>query len=249
MPVTHIFFDLHGTIIDRQRNPHCYAAGLGKVMSARYGGAPDVWAAANQRILADWDSYYTDLDLCGDDGMADMWEGIYRTTRALFRLVRIAEPPHDELLALSRTLPGDATANGGNALYADSAQVLRRLRAAGYALGTASTSISTQVRGSLIAGGILDLFTLPLYGADLAERFCKDDLYYRSIAARANVVPERCLIVDDDATAVAAASDAGLQAAQIIRDGKRSGTTEQSIIHTLDALLGTDDQLQLPVKG
>jgi FMN phosphatase YigB (HAD superfamily) len=245
MSVTHLFFDLHGTIIDPQRNPHCYAAGLGKVMSARYGGASEMWAAANQRILADWDSYYTDLDLCGDDGIADMWEGSFRTTRALFRLTGTPKPPHDELLALSRTLPGDATANGGSALYADTAPVLRHLHAAGYAIGTASTSVSGQVRGSLVAGGILDLFTQPLYGADLAERFCKDDLYYRSIAARANVPPAQCLIVDDDAGAVAAARHAGLRAVQIVR----RGVLQQGIIRTLNALLGADEKLQLPVNG
>ncbi|MDX2137657.1 MAG: HAD hydrolase-like protein [Chloroflexota bacterium] len=249
MSITHIFFDLHGTIIDRQRNPLCYAAGLGKVMSGRYGGTPDIWAAANQRILADWDSYYTDLDLCGDDGIADMWEGIFRTTRAIFRLTGTPEPPHDELLALSRTLPGDATANGGSALYADTAPVLRRLHAAGYALGTASTSISGQVRGSLAAGGILDLFTLPLYGADLSERFCKDERYYRGIAARAHLPPAQCLIVDDDADAVAAARHAGLRALHIWRGEQNSDAVGQGIINTLDALLGSDGKLQPPVNG
>ncbi|MBE0689804.1 MAG: hypothetical protein IH587_06745 [Anaerolineae bacterium] len=134
MPISHIFFDLHGTIVNRERNPVHYASGLGAYMAERYGGSVEAWTQANQRIFADWDSYYTDLDLAADDGIAQMWEGEFRTTRALFRLTGTPEPSHDELLALAREHGERATERGGNALYPDAAPVISTLAAAGYVL-------------------------------------------------------------------------------------------------------------------
>ncbi|MCA9910766.1 MAG: hypothetical protein KC519_19050 [Anaerolineae bacterium] len=164
--IRHIFFDLHGTIVHRERNPFHYASGLGAFLAERYGGDARVWREANLRILADWDSYYTDLDLGADDSIAQMWEGEFRTTRALFRLTGTPEPAHEELLALTRERGEQATSRGGDALYPDAAPVIKALAAAGYALGTCSNALSGQVRGSLRAGAVA--------GRTLASTSCAD---------------------------------------------------------------------------
>ena len=62
MTITHIFFNLSGTLVDSARMPQCYAHHLGLEMAERFGGSADAWAQANFTILADWDSYFADLD-------------------------------------------------------------------------------------------------------------------------------------------------------------------------------------------
>ena len=216
MTITHIFFDLHGTLADGKKVHDCYSAGVGRVLSARYGTPAEAWTQANRAIVADWDSYFVDLDLEGDDGYADMWEGYFRTTRAMFRLTHTPEPSKAELLALTRELPGLAVA-GCDALYPDVRAVLKQLRDAGYVLGTASNAILDQVRTTLLGGGILDKFNGPLIAADVAEQWAKDEQYYRFAALRAGVVPEHCLVVDDQAVPLHGARTAGMCTAWIDR--------------------------------
>ena len=106
MSITHIFFDVHDVLVNRAPFGRCYGENLDRSCRRATVERRQRGGSANQRMVADWDSYYTDLDLSGSDGIADMWEGIFRTTRALFRLTGIPEPAHEELIALSRELPG-----------------------------------------------------------------------------------------------------------------------------------------------
>jgi FMN phosphatase YigB (HAD superfamily) len=220
MTITHIFFDLHGVLADGMKVHHCYSTGLGRILSKRYGGVPNAWAQANRAIVADWDSYFVDLDLEGDNGLADMWEGMYRTTRAMFRLVGVPEPHHTELLELSREVPGLAV-EGCDALYPEVRNVLKQLRAAGYILGGASNAILPQVRATLAGGGILDEFQGPIMGADVAGQWAKDENYYRLAASLAGVAPDQCLVVDDQLNPLQGARDASMCTAWI--DRKKSG--------------------------
>lgn len=216
--VTHIFFDLHGTLIDGVALHPCYSQAMGRILAARYGGDPLTWAQANSRVLHDWDSYYADLNLDGDEGLAHMWEGLYRTTRAMFRLTGIAEPPQAELSALSRELPGRVT-DGCDAFFPDAKPVVRALHTAGYVLGVTSHGIVGHTRGLLSGGGVRELFAGPLVGPDNAGRFTKDVTFFSVAARMAGVAPERCLVVDDNLYAVAAAKAAGMHTAQIRRRG------------------------------
>lgn len=231
MSISHVFFDLHGTIVDRERNPSHYARGLGDFMAERYGGPADDWAEANRRIFADFDSYYADLDLGGDDCIEQMWEGEFRTTRALFRLTGTPEPPHEALWALTRERGEQATSRGGNALYPDSKPAIEALAAAGYILGTCSNALSPQVRGSLWAGGVLDYFSAPLFGADLAGHFIKDATYFGAICARVGAQPSSCLIVEDHLGAIVGARKLGAMTVHICRGEQAAKLAARSPAH------------------
>ncbi|MCC6617150.1 MAG: HAD family phosphatase [Anaerolineae bacterium] len=245
MSISHVFFDLHGTIVDRERNPSHYARGLGEFMAERYGGAAEDWAEANRRIFADFDSYYTDLDLGADDCIEQMWEGEFRTTRALFRLTGTPEPSHEELWTLTRERGEQATSRGGDAFYPDSAPTIKALAAAGYALGTCSNALSGQVRGSLHAGGVLEYFTTPHFGGDLAGHFIKDELFFGAICRRVGVEPSSCLIVEDHLGALASARRLGAMAVHICRGAEAAKLAAKSPAHhaLIDSLAGLPDLL------
>jgi phosphoglycolate phosphatase-like HAD superfamily hydrolase len=224
--ISHIFFDMYGTLADSARMKPCYSAALGRIMAARFGCSPDAWAAANAQIVADWDSYYADLNLSGDHGIEDLWEGEYRVTRALFRLTATPEPEKSVITALSRELPGLASA-ACDALFPEVKAVLYELHERGLTLGIASHALETQARGVLEAGGVLDLFTGPIWGVDAAEQFEKDINFYRKLALTAHADPTTCLVVDDLVAPLWAAREAGMQTVHVRRgkvpaDGHRS---------------------------
>lgn len=214
--ISHVFFDLHGTLVDGAALHPCYSAALGRLMARRFGRTPDEWADANRRVLADWDSYYTDLDLTGDDGIEDMWEGLLRTTRAMFRLVDVPMPDRGTLRALSREIPGTVT-RYCNALYADARPVIERLCAAGYMLGVTSHALESQSNGLLRGGDVLRYFAAPVVGPDSVERFAKDEVFYAYAARRAGVDPSECLAVDDSLACLEGAQLAGFRILHIAR--------------------------------
>lgn len=216
MSITHVFFDLHGTLIDTVRLHPCYSMQLGQAMAERYGLTAEVWRDANRRIVADWDSYYADLDLGGDEGIADMWEGMLRTTRALFRLTGVAEPDMATLTALSRELPELATRRC-DALYPEVKGVIARLHQSGLILGVASHAITAHIRGVLTGGAVDAHFTGPLMGPDITGSYHKNHSFFSLACIKARAVPSRCLVVDDSASAIREAKAAGLQTAFIWR--------------------------------
>lgn len=236
MSITHIFFDLHGTLVDGARLRRCYNAGLGRVMAARCGLTPSVWQAAHERILADWDSYYTDLDLEGPNGIAAMWEGIYRTTRALFRLAGAPEPDQAELSALARTLPAEAV-SGCDAFYDDARPAISQLGAAGYILGIISHALADQAHSLVQSNGLTDHFQGPVIGPDSAGRFSKDGVMFAFAARQAGVTPDRCLLVDDSPQAVEDARAAGMRALHIKRHQDRDTPGADGVIASLRDVL------------
>lgn len=212
MTISHIFFDLHGTLVDSARLSACYAEQVGSVMAERFGGKAKAWAEANRLIAADWDSYFADLDFDSDDGLADLWEGQVRVTRALFRITGEREPDLPSLTALARELPYLA-ARGCNAFYPDSKMVLERLHQAGFILGIATHVISPLARGMLAGAGVPNLFAGPLLSPDVTECFRKDAAFYRA----ARIPVEYCLLVDDGLDGIQGAKAAGMGAIQVCR--------------------------------
>lgn len=229
--ISYIFFDLHGTLIDGAALHPCYSASLGQYMAQRFGRTPAEWADANRRVLADWDSYYADLDLTGDRGIEDMWEGLFRTTRAMFRLLDVIPPDRASLRALSRAIPGAVTREC-NALYADSRPVIERLCAAGIMLGVTSHALEEQSRGLLRGGDVLRYFAAPIIGPDNADRFNKDETFYRFAAHQAGIDPALCLTIDDSLQCLRGAQAAGFQVLHIAR--RPSAPTSPHITHMRD---------------
>lgn len=233
-----LYFDLSDTLLDRAAYAPKFAAALAETLVHECGGTPAVWRAAWARVLADWDSYYADLNLSGDEGIAAMWEGMFRTMRALFRLAGAAEPLKHTLTELARTLPGRA-ARRIDALYADAAPVLARL-APVCGLGVSAYFPADHTRGILEGGGALAYFDAPILTPETAERFERDSDYFLLAARRANAAPADCLLISADVRALAAAESAGLRVAPIDRTNTEGGTGVLSGVAALaDALIGS----------
>ena len=229
--LTHIFFDLHGTLIDTTVMGACYSAAYGRIMADRYGLDPMQWRDANRLIMADWDSYYADLNLDGENGIDDMWEGLYRTTRAMFRVVGQPEPPHEELRWLSRWIPGEVP-RACDAFYADAKPMIRRLYDAGYTLGITSHALVAQAAATLEGGGMREFFTGPIIGPDNAEQYRKDYLFYAFALRQAGADASVCMAVDDRSDALDEAKSMGMQTFNV----RRSGTHAEGLAGLADVM-------------
>jgi FMN phosphatase YigB (HAD superfamily) len=235
MAVTHIFFDLHGVLIDSKRMAQNYRRGLGQIMAVRYGQASEVWEEVHNRIAMDWDNYFADLNLSGDDAIRDLKEGWIRVTRALFRLAKVTEPDKDEIAALSQELPATAPACG-DALYEDAHIAVKQLHSQGYQLGVVTHALAGQAQAALKGANVLDCFIAPIVGMDTVEQFDKDHMYFIKTAHRAKVEPAHCLVVDTNEAALAGAKSAGMQFIRLSRDAAAS----DKVITNLKQLLLLD---------
>lgn len=210
MPITHIFFDLHGTMVNSKILGACYGRERARWLAEHYGGEFEVWLKAGQQITADWDAYHADLNFSGDDGMRDYYEAGFRIVRAQFRIAGVPEPSREEIHRLALDLPGIAPLPC-DALYPDVRPVVSTLAAEGYILGVATHSLANQAHATLIGGRVRDYFQGPLIGADTAEQFDKDEKYYALAVRLAGTSPESCLVVDDLPGAIEAAHQVGLK--------------------------------------
>jgi FMN phosphatase YigB (HAD superfamily) len=212
LPPLTLLFELRGVLADPTREQACAPLAQARYLAVHFGGAVEAWLTAGQRIEADWDSYYADLDLGGEQGYHDWLEGEFRTLRARFRLAGIAEPTTERLWSLTREIAQVGGA-GCNSLYAEVAPVVDQLRARGYRLGLASNWRLSRCEGLLEAGGLLAAFDGPRFTVDTVEQFLKDETFYRRLA----LPPAATLIVDADPRALDAARQVGFQTALVWR--------------------------------
>lgn len=176
--------------------------------------------------------------------MAHFWEGLYRTTRALFRLVGVPEPDHAELKELVKTVPAHAPRNC-DALYDDVRPVINSLHNSGYVLGIISHALVEQARATLQGGRIIHYFQGPIIGPDSIGRLCKDRVFLEYAARKAQIPPSQCLVVDDDPVVISSAGEAGMFTVQVCRH--TSIGVNQNTDHTCTELRGLLEYLRIKV--
>ncbi len=194
MSFTHVFFDLYGVLVDHTGAlPGQYRAALAGFMAARYGGDPKAWAAAYARVVADWDSYYADLDFNGDDSLTQVREGETRVLRALFRLTGQPCPPPEDMAQLV-DMYQYPVASRCDALYPDARAALQEMRALPLTLGLVTGVMRDRAMGLLAGAGVGAWFGGPLVTPEAAGYFGKDESYFR--LAFGSLPPERCVVVE-----------------------------------------------------
>jgi len=229
-----VYFGLHGVLIDSVRLREQYPKQVARVLAQTYGDLVD-WEAAYRQVALDWDSYYADLDLAGQNGVDHLWEGMFRTTRAIFRQAGMPEPPKSELTRLARSLPGRAS-SGCEAAYSDVRQTLASLRRRGIRLGAFAAMSSGQMRG-LLDGARIRSWFMPhaLLGIDTIERFHHDADYWQLATNRAHAPKEAILVVDMHTNVLGAAQSIGMRAVRINRVGD-ADSKDMASVRTLAGL-------------
>jgi len=233
-----VLFELHSTLIDSQRAGPQHWAAIVRLLARRHGGEADEWLAAYQTVRADWGSYWADLDIGGDEGLADFEEGNWRVIRALFRLTGRDYPPLDDLRWHVRELPALA-AREVSALRPDAEVCLRRLAAGGYALGVVTDALSAVARGLLEGASVAQWFGGPVVGIDDVGRGGRPVTAFQTAIVRAGASPQACLVADSG-PGVAGAKGAGAQVALIARRPVSDAVREQADVALPDLIALAD---------
>jgi len=210
--VTTILFELRGVLIDPLRERATSSLAQAQYLSTRFGTSVEAWLKAGQQIEGDWDSYYADLDLGGDEGYRDFLEGEFRILRARFRLTDTAEPSAEVIRSLADEL-AYAEASAARAWFPDIGATIEALHQAGHRLGIVTNRRTAYIRGLFTHCPYTGYFTEPFMGVDTVEQFVKDAMFYRKL----NLLAAQCLVVDRDSRSLDAAREAGFQTALLWR--------------------------------
>jgi len=160
--------------------------------------------------------------------MNEQFKGVERRAcmRILAELMRIAMT-EDEIIAYAdqknayyRTLLEDLTPAS---LMPKARHILNKCREKGYRTAVASASRNT--RDILRRTGIYDLFDTIVDGNDV-ERPKPDPACFQKAAARLGMNPQECIVLEDSASAIAAADKAGFYCI-----GIGESTLEHTIVH------------------
>lgn len=134
-----------------------------------------------------------------------------RRNADFFAELRRAHPqlPAGETLehALTETLIGLVRA--GCAPRPGIPDVLHRLRARGYRLALASSSVAPVIAATLDALGVRALFEATVCGADVPRGKPAPDIFLAT-AGRLGLAPRRCLVIEDSRNGMLAALAAGM---------------------------------------
>src|SRR5437016_6446180 len=204
----HVLLDLYGVLLDHGKMFRGYRERLAELLTARFGGDPDVWRRAHdeawvtyvQRVnAADWESR----------GYAEVVDDL--DARHLVEMsdrAGVRAPPTDTL-SVSRELEREAMARV-NARYPDARTAIERLRATGHRVYVATGGGATN-DAALRGAGLFDLidgiFTGHSQNAQKGQ-----SRYWQQIPHRLGVKPMDCVLVDDRLDYLEAAASVGIVA-------------------------------------
>ena len=142
---------LHGDIlIDRSVLSAALPDAWATVLQAGYGGERTAWNHAYQQVADDWESYWADLDLNGDDSVEQWREGRWRTVRAWFRLAGQPLPSEDQIPYFLDTLTKSA-GEYSNAWRAGATDALIALEE----MGLPATIVDPYAPAALVRGMLI----------------------------------------------------------------------------------------------
>jgi hypothetical protein len=187
-----------GVLLDHHALGKSMPAALARVMAARHDHDPSAWQNAYLKIVADWNSYWADLSLDGQDSLAQWREGRWRVIRALFRLMRLPEPPQDAIPIYLDEVPYEIGRHC-KAWKPNSVESLKVLASQGFRLG-----ILAPYQPAALIRGLLDEAQLGepscrAFGPDEIGQFGLEGVSWERIAEITGSDPSWCVYVSAEA--------------------------------------------------
>ncbi|GEM_PF-890396 len=185
-------------LLDHHALGETMPAALASVMAAHHGQDAGAWQDAYLKIVADWDSYWADLSLDGQDSLAQWREGRWRIIRALFRLMHMPEPPLDAIPLYLDEIPYEI-GQRCEGWKPRSVEALKELARQGFGL-----SILAAYQPAALIRGLLDQDQLgePVcraFGPDEIGQFGLEGISWDYIAGMTGSDPSCCVYIGAEA--------------------------------------------------
>ncbi|MBC7338293.1 MAG: HAD-IA family hydrolase [Firmicutes bacterium] len=204
-----LFLDDGDVISDNRRRAAQWQKLLGEFLPPVLGGSAATWGEANYLVISTYSGTYLEdlLVRAGGDFRAFRRLEQVEWMRRMCEYVGVPVPPEEQCLEVAErawrhVIPKLRPAFPG------AVEAIRRLRAMGYDLHTASGDLSDQLELYLAALGIRDCFGR-LYGPDLVGVLKTGPEFYQRVFADAGVPPVQAVVVDDKPQCVAWAQEVG----------------------------------------
>lgn len=217
-----LLFKCIGVLVDGRAMRQNYQNNMAQIMTKRYGKSPDIWLSADKQIVADWADYHADLNFSGEDGIADIHEGLFRVTCALFKITQVDEPSKSEITVLAQDLM--TVPYTQDIFFAGVLDVLERCQQAGYEIGIFSYFLQKQVSGMFQ--------NIPhikyIIGADTLNHYEHDANYFLKLSSHLKTSPNNVIVISNSAQINSAAIQTGMNTLLV---GQSSALLKQELKH------------------
>ena len=229
-----VFLDFDDTLSDAAGLHAQFVRCLGEILSDRFGGLPDRWAAAATDMLdwvaSDYARRFTANPLNGYClWLADVREG---SVHRIFESMGVAVP--GEAAQVGRDAQWFALQQC-DALFPGAAEAVDRLRIPGRQVHIASGHESDYLEAALLGAG-LAARTGRKFGADLVDCAKEGAPYYERVFAAVGACASRCVVVDDYPPAIAWAMEAGAGVIQAALPAARRFEPVPGVAHVMTDL-------------
>lgn len=191
-PFTLLFSD--EVLFDRQDLARQMPEATAPVMVSRFGGSTQGWAEAYRQVLADWESYWVDLNLDAEDSLDQWREGRWRVIRALFRLTGHPLPDEDDISLHLDTLPR-VIGRRCAAWLPGAVDGLRGLVDEGVRVGLIVPSLAAPLIWGMVDAAGLDTILSTVIGPDELGQVGLSGLRWERLESLAKAEPGYCLLV------------------------------------------------------
>ncbi|MEP6694014.1 MAG: HAD-IA family hydrolase [Chloroflexota bacterium] len=211
-PIEVLFVDKGGVLIDNADLSPQWRRFIGEFLSARLGGAPQAWGAAN---MPAFERQLTRFNAAASSGGPADIRGFFAKDARHWFLdmcdgVGVARPADEEAVRIAAETIAYVKEHLELRPPQRGLEALRGLRRRGLVLHVASADAHDDLVAYLELIGARDLFDR-VYGSDLVNTWKAGPGYYRAVLADSGVDAARAAVVDDSPNALAWARECGLR--------------------------------------
>ena len=243
----HVFLDLYGVLLDSSVMRRGFREAYAKLLAARFGGDPAVFARAHDRAGERHERRFDEADWTSSRRNAveeELEVDQLRETLAEVGIVASLVEP----LRLARELEFQGMSRV-NARFPDARSAVERLRRAGHRIYLATGASESNARGALTGAGLEDAFDGIFTGETQDSR--KDRLeFWTPIPVLVHAEPAVCILVDDRLDYLEPASRAGFTPLWMTRSAGSASTAPPSFVRaTLTGLVGLPQFIEALAGG
>ncbi len=215
MPLTAVFLDMDGVLVDQTKLPLEYQRLMGEALAPALGGAVEDWGRANEvtfpRIFP--------IVMAAPPEMPPLewygWQDVL-SVRGMCEEIGIEPPSDEECMRLGDACDRHVRANH-EAFFPGIAPTVREL-AASYGLHFATGNPSWNIETAIERLGVSELFGT-LCGPDLVDARKGTPQFYPRLLELADVRPSDAVVVDDSAARLAEVTALGASTVQVNAEG------------------------------
>ena len=190
-----VFFDDGGVLNDNSIRASQWKAFCGEFFHSRFGGDPEVWGEANQKVIASLDIHGTDPKEIYDDYITYYKKFKSEWVMKMFEEVGRSAPPKVEHERIFDTTIEFVWPKVHSAIPGIT-ESIKMLYSKGFVLYTSTGLVSREIKMVLEGMGIKHFFS-GFYGPDLINTWKSSSNFYQAIFDDIKLESKKAIVIED----------------------------------------------------